>query len=102
MVSIKTKKLYAVIVLFQPRKARFRVDRDKLAHFIFENGLPPKKASCLCSGYWAQASKAACDEKTVTPRLAKAVSIHWYADRCNFKANILRSLEVSGQYNCHD
>ena len=50
--------MYMIIKLFffiQPRKVKFKVNREALITFVSENGLPPRKASCKKDGYWYKA-----------------------------------------------
>ena len=61
---------------------KFKVDKERLKQFIVENGLPPKKAPSVHSGYWMKAAEVACNVKVVSSRLAKAVSCR---NICNFK-----------------
>ena len=76
---------------------KFKVDKERLKQFIVDNGLPPKKASSVHSGYWMKAAEAACNVKVVSSRLAKAVSCHWYGNICNFKTLTINELCIPEQ-----
>ena len=79
------QNLPCVVSFMQAPKLKYRVDRGKLMEFMKINGLPPKKASCIGSGYWVQAAKAACNVKSATKKLAKAVSSYWHGNVQKFR-----------------
>ena len=84
--------MYMIIKLFffiQPRKVKFKVNREALITFVCENGLPPRKASCKKDGYWYKAAMAACNEVKPSTKLTKAVSSHWYKNVSDFRTAII-------------
>lgn len=53
--------------------------------YMRNNGLPPKKASCVQNGYWVRAAIVACNVKYASKKLAKAVSNYWHANVHKFR-----------------
>ena len=78
-----------LFLFIQPHKVKFKVNREAIINFIYENGLPPKKASCKRDGYWVKAVMVACIKVKPSTKLTKPHSNHWYKNVSNFRTTII-------------